>query len=100
MNNKKTKPTVVAMKLKEKKELFESLNYVLPIEKFNNFKVLIPKSKLHLITKDGEKVVVEYPGKRLNTKVCILSISLYYVNHSFTMCLKMKPMAKVRTAFC
>ena len=49
----------VAMKLKENKELFESLNYVLPIENFNHFKVLVPKSKLHLVAKDGEKVVVQ-----------------------------------------
>lgn len=35
-----------------------SVNYVLPIESFNKFKVILPKSKLELKTIDGTKVVV------------------------------------------
>lgn len=58
----------VPLKLKEKKELFESLNYVLPIENFNHFKVLVPKSKLELVAKDGEKVVVQPDTTNVNLK--------------------------------
>jgi hypothetical protein len=39
--------------------VIELLNYVLPIEKFNDFKVLVPKSKLEIVTEEGEKVIVE-----------------------------------------
>ncbi|XP_057314238.1 uncharacterized protein LOC130655490 isoform X2 [Hydractinia symbiolongicarpus] len=35
-----------------------SVNYVLPIESFNKFKVILPKSKLELKTIDGTKVIV------------------------------------------
>lgn len=50
------------------RELIESLNYVLPIEKFNHFKILLPKSKLHVTTPDGEEVIVEPCDKHTKVK--------------------------------
>ena len=36
----------------------ESINYVLPVEHFGDFKVILPKTKLELKTLDGSKMVV------------------------------------------
>ena len=39
-------------------KFIDSINYVFPVESFNDFKVILPKTKLELKTMDGNKVVI------------------------------------------